>query len=183
MFFLVTQVGRKGRAVLAVCALAALAAVTACTSGEDQPSWAGALGSGVTVGSPGSASPGNGSAQGVLIGVSTAYSTRHYADLCKYIEPSQRSGCTSAWSSRTLGSDVDLADLPIPKNVRPGYTAIDGDKALSGFTGTVCVLKQYPSCFTNNDPAAILDSGKSFKRMRALRLPLRAHFHENFFSM
>ena len=25
--------------------------------------------------------------------------------------------------------------------------------------------KQYPSCFTNNDPAALLDSGKSFKTL------------------
>ena len=38
-------------------------------------------------------------------------------------------------------------------------------KALIGFTGTVCILKQYPSCFTNNDPAAILDSGKSFSTL------------------
>jgi hypothetical protein len=151
--------------MLAAGALAGLAAVAACTSGGGQPSWAGALGSGVTIGSPGSAPPGNGSPRGVLTGVSTAYSSRHYTDLCKYLEPSQRSGCTSAWSSRTLGSEVDLADLPIPKNVRPGYTAIDGDKALIGFTGTVCVLKLYPSCFTNNDPAAILDSGKSFSTL------------------
>jgi hypothetical protein len=159
-----TQAGRRGRAVLAACALAGLAAVAGCTSGGSQPSWAGALGSGVAVDSPRSASPGNGSPEAVLIGVATAYSTHHYTDLCRYVEPSQRSGCISAWSGNP-GLRVDLADFPLPKNVKPGYTAIDGDKALVGFTGNVCVLKLYPSCFTNNDPAAILDSGKSFSAL------------------
>lgn len=160
--------------MLAACALTGLAAVAGCTSGEGHPSWAGAPGTGVTVDSPGPASPGTGSSQRVMIGVITAFSTgrladplstAHLADLCRYEEPSQRAGCTSAWSSRTPGLAVDLADLPIFKNVKPGYTAIDGDKALVGFTGTVYVLKLSPSCFTNNDPAAILDSGKSFSTL------------------
>ena len=141
-----------------------LAAVAGCTSGEGQPSGAGALGSGVTVDSPVAASPGTGSPQGVLIGLVTAFSAGHFTDLCKYEEPSAQSGCTSAWSGKP-GMDVDLALLPFFKNVKPGYTAIDGDKALIGFTGTVCILKLYPSCFTNNDPAAILDSGKSFSTL------------------
>ena len=162
MFFPGTQAGRKVRAVLAACAVAGLAAMAGCTSGGSQPSWAGALGSGVTVDSPGSASPGNGSPQEVMIGVAAAFSTRHLTDLCKYIEPSQRSGCgPSTWSP----DEVDWALLPIFKNVKPGYTAIDGDKALIGFTGTVCVLKLFPSCFTNNDPKAVLDSGKSFSTL------------------
>jgi len=159
------QAGRKARAVLAACALGGLAAVAGCTSGGGQPSWAGALGSGVTVESPGSASPGTGSPQGVTIGLVTALSTGHFIDLCKYEEPSQQSGCTSAWSSGPPGLQVDLADLPTFKNVKLGYTAIDGDKALTGITGTGCVLKLYPSCYTNNDPAAILDSGKSFSTL------------------
>ena len=161
MFFRGTQAGRKCRAVLAACALAGLAAAAGCSSGGGQPPWAGALGSGVTVDSPGSASPGTGSPQGVMIGLVTAFSTRHLTDLCKYEEPSAQSGCTSSWSP----SDVDFAYLPIFKNVKLGYTAIDGDKALIGFTGTVCVLKLSPSCFTNKDPAAILDSGKSFSTL------------------
>ncbi len=149
--------------MLAACALAGLPAVAGCTSGGGQPSWAGALGSGVTVDSPVSASPGTGSPEGVLIGLVTAFSTRHFADLCKYEEP--WAGCASAWGSEMLGSEVDLADLPFFKNVKLGYTVIDGDKALVGFTGTVCILKLYPSCFTNNDPAAILDGGKSFSTL------------------
>ena len=164
MFIEGTQARRKGRAVLAAVALASLAAVAGCTSGGSQPSWAGALGSGVTVDSPASASPGTGSPQEVMIGVATALSSRHPADECKYAEPRAQSVCTSFMSSRT-GEQVDLMYLPTFKNVKPGYIAIDGDKALIGLTGTFCVLKLYPSCFTNNDPAAILDSGKSFSAL------------------
>jgi hypothetical protein len=176
MFFPGAQAGHKGWAVLAACALAGLAAVAGCTSGggaqaalphslmqgagQGQPSWA-ALGSGVTVDPPVSASPGTGSPQEVLIGLVTAFSAGHFTDLCKYEEPSSRSGCISAWSP----SDVDFTLLPFFKNVKPGYTAINGDKALIGFTGTVCILKESPSCFTNNDPAAILDSGQSFSML------------------
>lgn len=162
MFFLGTQTGRKLRTVLAACALAGLAAVAGCTSGGGQPSWAGGLGSSVMVDAPRSASAGDSSPQGVLIGVTTAFSTGHYTNLCKYEEPSARSGCISAWGSPNLRSDVDLADYPTFKNLKVGYTVIDGDRALVGFTGTACILKQYPSCFTNKNPAAVLDSGKSF---------------------
>jgi hypothetical protein len=165
MFFPGTQAGRKLRTVLAACALAALAAVAGCTSGGGQPSWAGALGSGVMVDTPRSASAGDSSPQGVLIGVTTAFSTGHFTSLCKYEEPSARSGCISAWGSPDLRSDVDLADYPTFKNLKAGYTAIDGDKALVGFTGTACILKLYPSCFTNKNPAAVLDSGKSFSAL------------------
>jgi hypothetical protein len=164
MFYIGSHAGRKGRGALAACALACLAAVASCTSNGGQPSWAGSLGSGVTVESPGSTVAGNVSLEGVLIGVATAFSTGHYSDMCRYAEPSQRSGCTSAWSG-SPGLDVDLADFPTFKNLKPGYIAIDGDKALIGFTGTVCVLKLSPSCFTNKDPAAILDSGKSFSAL------------------
>jgi hypothetical protein len=157
-----TQAGLRCRVVLAACALASLAAVAGCTSAGNQPSWAGALGSGVAVESPGSASAGNGSPQEVMIGVTTVFSTQHFTDLCKYEEPSHESECNPAdWSP----DQVDYAELPVFKNVKPGYTAIDGDKALVGFTGTVCVLKDYPSCFTNKDPAAVLDSGKSFSTL------------------
>jgi hypothetical protein len=165
MFCVGIRAGRKGQVVLAVCALAGLLAVAGCTSGGSQPSWASALGSGVTVDSPGSSSPGTGSPQGVMIGVTASYSTGRFIDLCKYEEPSRRSGCISAWSLGPPGLNVDLADLPVFKNVKPGYTAIDGNKALVGFTGNVCVLKLSPSCYTNHDPAAVLNSGKSFSTL------------------
>jgi hypothetical protein len=159
------------RAALAACALALLAAVAGCTSGGGQPSsagspgsWASSLGSGVTVDPPGSAAPGNDSPQGVMMGVAAAYSTDRYTDLCRYEPPGAQSGCLAAWSG-TPGDRVDLSELPFGRNIKPGYTAIDGDKALIGYTGSVCELKRLPSCITNNDPAAILDSGKSFSAL------------------
>jgi hypothetical protein len=184
MFLRGSQAGRRGRAGLAVCALAGLTAVAGCTgpsastqaASAERPeaSWAAALGSGLTVDSPGSASPGNDSPQGVMIGVATDYSTGQFADLCTYDPPSQQSGCLSSWmGSPSPGDEVDLAQMPTGKNVKPGYTAIDGSQALVSFTGTVCVLKDSPSCFTNHDPAAILDSGKSFSQLwwQRIRLP------------
>jgi hypothetical protein len=186
MFFLGTQAGRKGRAALAACALAGLAAATGCTSGGGQPSqaggqpsqaggrpsWAGALGPNVTVDPPRPASAGDRSPQGVVIGVAAAFTTGHFVDLCKYQEP--WAGCTSAWGSPNLRSEVDLADYPTFENLKIGYTAIDGDKALVGFTGTVCVLKDYPSCFTNENPAAVLDTGKSFSALWSQSLTSQA---------
>jgi hypothetical protein len=65
---------------------------------------------------------------------------------------------------------VDLSYLPIFKNVKLGYTAIDGDKALIGFTGTVCVLELSPSCFTNNDPAAILNRQRQVVQRAAVAI-------------
>lgn len=180
MFFLGTQAGCKGRVALAVCALAGLAAVTACTSGGGQPSqegghpsWARALGPNVTVDPPRPASAGNGSPQAVVTGVAAAFTTGHFVDLCKYQQP--WAGCASAWGSPNLRSDVDLADYPTFKNLKIGYTAIDGDKALVGFTGTVCVLKDYPSCFTSTNPAAVLDTGKSFSALWSQSLTAQAN--------
>ena len=54
------------------------------------------------------------------------------------------------------------AYLPAFKNLATTYTAIDGDKALVGSTGSVCDPSATPKCTTNTDPAAIFDSGKSF---------------------
>ena len=104
----------------------------------------------------------------VRIGVATTLSAGlaigHLISFCKYEEPSLRSQCISSMSP---GPDelTNLEYMPFYKNFKSGYTAIDGDKALIGYTGTVCVLKMLPSCFTNKDPAAILDSGKSFSAL------------------
>ena len=43
-----------------------------------------------------------------------------------------------------------------------GYVAVDGDRALVGFTGTVCQPGQHPECVTNRDPAAIFSTAKPF---------------------
>jgi hypothetical protein len=153
--------GVKAGAALAACALAAVLGTAGCgSSGSSTPSWAPALGSGVTITPPGSPAPGNDSPGGVMIGVIDALSSGHYSDFCKYEQPSQQSSCNASLSQVTAAEAK--SQLPTFKNVQLGYVAIDGTKALIGLTGTICVPNQTPSCFTNNDPAALFDSGKSF---------------------
>jgi hypothetical protein len=156
-----TKRGRKAGAALALCAFAALLAATGCSSGggSSQPSWSSKLGSGVTIVSPGSASPGNDSPDGVMVGVYKSVTSGPIGDLCKYEQPSEQSTCKSDVKEATK---AELASaLPTFKNFAVGYTAINGTQALIGTTGTVCV-PQPKGCYTNNDPAAILDSGKPF---------------------
>ncbi len=156
----------RGGAALAACALAALA-LAGCSSGGSgataQPSWAADLGPGVTVIPPGTASPGNGSPQEVMSGVVASITKGPISDFCKYEEPSQQSECSSTFSQLTTAQVA--SQLPTFKNYSLGYTAIDGDKALIGVTGTICVPDQIPQCFTNTDPAAIFDSGKTFEQL------------------
>jgi hypothetical protein len=152
--------GRMAGAALAASGLAALLAATACSSGGGQPSWAGALGSGVTVVAPGSASPGNNSPDAVMEGAYKSIAVGPVTDFCKYAQPSQQASCKSQLA-QVPKAEVAKA-LPTFKNFALGYTAIDGTEALVGTTGTVCTPNQSPGCYTNTNPAAILDSGKSF---------------------
>jgi hypothetical protein len=156
-----TKRDRKAGAALSVCAFAALLAATGCSSGggSSQPSWSSKLGSGVTVVAPGSASPTNASPDGVMVGVYKSVTTGPISDLCKYEQPTEQSTCKSEVSEATKAQLASA--LPTFKNFAVGYTAIDGTKALIGTTGTVCVPDP-KGCYTNNDPAALLDSGKSF---------------------
>lgn len=154
--------GRAG-AALAACLLAGLLAVTACSgggSGNNQPPWAKTLGSGVTVVPPGAATAGNDSPDGVMTGVVKAITKGPISDFCTYEQPSQQSQCNSTFSQVTKAEVA--SQLPSFKNFALGYTVIDGNKALIGTTGTICVPNQTPKCFTNHDPAAILKSGKKF---------------------
>ena len=155
-----TQARGRATVALAACALAGLAAVAGCSSGGGQPSWQSKLGSGVTVESPGTVPPGNGTPQAVMSGVITALTSGHLTDFCKYEQPSAQSGCNSTMSQVTPSEAA--SQLPTFKGVQVAYAAIDGTKALIGITGTICIPNSKPSCFTNTDPAAIFDSGKSF---------------------
>lgn len=168
--------GIKPRAALAACALAAVAGAAGCSSsggsgggaagggpGTSTPSWAVALGSGVTIVAPGPAAAGNGSPEGVMAGLGTDFTSGNYTDACKYYEPSAQSQCTSAMSSVTPAEAA--AALPTYKNFGLGYTAIKGDEALVGYTGTYCDQQNTPACITNTDPAAIFSSGHSFNSL------------------
>jgi hypothetical protein len=145
--------------------LAGVLAAAGCSSGGgsdggSQPSWAKSLGSSVTIVPPGASSPGNATPGGVMAGVVKSLSSGPIIDFCKYEQPAQQSSCRSTFGQVTK-SEV-ASQLPTFKNFAEGYTAIDGTKALIGVTGTICVPNQKPSCYTNKDPAAILDSGKPF---------------------
>jgi hypothetical protein len=139
------------------CGLAGLLAVTACSSGSSAPpSWAAALGSGVTVTAPAQVSPGDGTPGAAVAGVFAAVGAKHYTAECTYLEPSVQADCKSGAAQLTSKNAPNL------KNAAIGYTVIHGNEALVGTTGTFCVPGETPECYTNNDPAAILSSGKSF---------------------
>jgi hypothetical protein len=152
---------------LGLCGIIAALAVAGCSSGGGagliaklRPPWAKALGPGVTVTGPGGASAGDGSPGGVMLSTVADVRSGDYGRICALMEPSAQGECDS---SVTAASTSALAGrVPTFSNFAVSYTAIDGDQALVGTTGTVCVPNQTPACYTNTDPAALLDSGKSF---------------------
>ena len=152
----------KSRRVFAPVLLMAAVALAGCSSsgsGTAAPSWAKALGAGVTVTS-GNASPGDGSPGGSLLGALTSAEAGNFTKFCSYFPPSQQDDCNSTLSGVPAAS-LKTA-MPTYKNVVVTYTAIDGNEALVGDTGTICDPNQTPSCITNSDPAAFFDSGKPF---------------------
>jgi hypothetical protein len=133
------------------------------TSTSANPSWAAALGSGVTVIGPESASPGNGSPQAVVTGVAAAEDSGNYTSLCAYYEPSLQSECNSQVSAEKSASPSAVASqIGTIKNLAVGYTAIRGHEALVGGTGTFCASGK---CVTNTDPGALFSSGKTFSAL------------------
>lgn len=142
-------------AVLVACTLAVLLAVAGCSSNA-QPSWASALGSGVTVVAPAQTAPGNGTPDAVIEGLFAAIRAKRYPAVCTYVEPAVQATCKTGMARATS------ATAPTIKNAAIGYAAIDGDEALVGTTGTLCAHPQKPECNSNSDPAAILSGGKPF---------------------
>jgi hypothetical protein len=134
------------------------------------PSWAEALGSGVTVYPPGPASPGHGSPQQAVAGYVAALESGDISKMCPYEDPDLQAVCQREEAPTTAVETV--------KNFHLGYTAVDGSQAVVGYTGSFCsVTKAVPSsahspsaqattfCNSNSDPAAFLDSGESFSEM------------------
>jgi hypothetical protein len=152
---LVIRAARNGAGpVLLTCGLAGLLAVTGCGSSSSQPSWASALGSGVTVSGPAQVAAGNGSPAAAIEGLYAAINAKHYTAECAYVEPSQQAACKTGLASMTS------ADAPYFSNGAVGYVAVDGNQALVSMTGKFCTPGQKPECYTNNDPAAIFSSNK-----------------------
>jgi hypothetical protein len=170
-----------GSALLA-CGAVGLLAVTGCSSGSASssvggsgasasasapaavrpsstaPSWAAALGPGVTVVPPGTAAPGHGSPNAVLAGLFLAFKDKSATEYCGYAEPAVQAQCRSALSQ------MPASQYPSAKNGTPGYVVIDGDKAVAGITGTLCSAGQ-TGCLRNNDPAAVFATLHTFSAL------------------
>jgi|SRR5271154_543538 len=135
--------------------LAALLMATGCSSSPAPPSWAPALGAGVTVQAPAQASPGHGSPAAAIEGYARLLDAKDLAGLCTYFQPSMQAQCTEDVSAITPSGKASMSTI---QNLSPGYIAIDNDKALVGYTGKSC---QTSGCTKNTDPAAIFATNRS----------------------
>lgn len=115
-----------------------------------QPRWVAELGAGVTVTGPEQVAPGNGSPGAAFTGLLAALSSKDQATLCDYI------------SAGTAVNCVVSGQLPYRVSVKIAYVAVDGTRALVGFTGKVCTPGATPECETNTNPAAIFSAGNTF---------------------
>jgi hypothetical protein len=129
---------------------------SALTSSSSGPSWATALGPGVTVVPPQAVAPGQDSPGAVTAAALSALSTKKATSFCKYGLPTQVATCVSGLSQ------MRADQFPFSRNAAIGYVAIQGDKAVVGMTGTFCTPGQKPECFTNTDPAAVFSTVHSF---------------------
>ena len=127
------------------------------------PRWVPALGTGVTVTEPGQVAPGHGSPGAALAGALAALSSKDPAALCEYAYayPSSVAQC-EAQISRTSPNQAGYV-----ASVKIDYVAIDGTRALVGFTGKVCPPGDKPVCLTNADPSAIFSAGNTFTTLWA----------------
>jgi hypothetical protein len=99
-----------------------------------------------------------------MAGFVDALNAKKYTAMCSYLLPGSQSKCRSDFGPV---SPSELAEkMPFTRNAGLGYVAIDGTRALIGTTGEYCAPVQSPECFTNNSPAAVLDSRKSFSALR-----------------
>lgn len=149
---------------LAVCGMLALFAVAGCGSAgpttgataakASPPSWAAALGSGVTVVGPLTGAPAADTPAAAVLGYVHQLAAPNPAGACLYLTPANQANCQSGMADDQTGY-ASYASLGV------GYTAIYSDLALVVTTHThFCVAK---SCLPDNsNPAQYLDSGKSF---------------------
>lgn len=126
------------------------------SSASARPSWAAALGPGVTIVAPQAVTPGHDSPGAAVAGEITAIGNRQVTASCDYMLPADQAQCRSAVSQ------IPDSDIPYSKNAAIGYVVIHGDRAVVGTTGTFCTPGQSPECFRNSDPAAVFSEVPSF---------------------
>jgi hypothetical protein len=124
------------------------------------PAWATTLGPGVTVTDSSAARAGDNSPAGVFLRAIKAARAGSASQMCATYEPSFQATCRSETMSMSVADFK--SGMPTVNDRVPSYTAVFGGLALLGATGTVCVAG---SCLTNSDPAAIFDSGRSFRSL------------------
>jgi hypothetical protein len=113
----------------------------------------------VTLQTPTSTSA-KGSPQGVVTAYVRALDSRNFTGACGYTVPADQAACEAEIADN--GSQHAMPPDDTYNGFSVGYTLIDGRQALVGATGQLCVLTQAQTCVSNSDPAAVLDSGKSF---------------------
>lgn len=134
----------------------AAAQSSATTSSSSGPSWAAALGPGVTVVPPQAVAPGHDSPGAVTAAGLSALKTKKATLFCEYGLPTQVAQCVSGLSHMLA------SQFPFSRNAAIGYVAIRGERAVVGMTGTFCTPGEKPECFTNTDPAAVFSTVHSF---------------------
>jgi hypothetical protein len=168
---------------LAACSVVIALAATGCSSGSSgspatagkgtgpaltaaaaspkaaEPAWAKTLGPGVTVTDSSTARAGDNSPAGVFLRAIKAARAGSASQLCAIREPSLQAKCRSETMSMSVADFK--SGMPTFDDRVPSYTAIYGDLALLGSTGVVCL----GGCHANSDPAAVFDSGRSFKSL------------------
>jgi hypothetical protein len=128
----------------------------AVATAQGQPAWIKHLGGSVAVGIPGATAAGHTSPGAAVMGEVNALNSGHAVRACSYFPPATQASCRSHLAGAPPSA------MPTVKNFVLGYVAIDGRKALVGSTGRFCVPGDSPTCTSNTNPAAILDSGKTF---------------------
>ncbi|MCW2930871.1 MAG: hypothetical protein JWM19_1833 [Actinomycetia bacterium] len=125
------------------------------------PSWAAALGTGVTLEGP-TANPAANSPQATVKAyVAALTSGANPASACAYLIPASQSSCQSSISTAAQqGEEITYSD----RSFGLGYTAIHGSQALVGSTYTqFCVQASSRNCAPDiTDPKTVFESGISF---------------------
>jgi hypothetical protein len=158
---------RRGWLLTAFAAIAAIAVTGALQLAgviwtSTPPAWAAALGPGVTVTAPRPVAPGHGSPGAALTGYLAALSANDPATACGYLDSGAGAECgePSGQGARNR--------LPYGVSFTTGYVAIDGTRALVGFTGKICspgatpLRGAPPECMANSNPAAIFSARNTF---------------------
>jgi hypothetical protein len=157
---------RRGWLLAAIAAVVVIGALSLANViwMSTPPPWASALGAGVTVTGPGQAVPGHGSPGAALTGFLAALPSNDPAASCDYTYSTYPAALERCMAEL---SQTPRNQMPYTKSIKIGYVAIDGTRALVGFTGTICSPAATPECVANTDPARIFSTRQSFATLWA----------------